>query len=196
MKDVPVILASASPRRKELLERLGWSFRVLPSDADESVQPGEAPEELVKRLSLLKGKKAARSNPDALVISSDTIVVLEGRVYGKPRDDAEAFEMLSSLSGKTHSVYSGLSLSWRGKTLCQCDRTEVTFRPLSAEDIRAYIATGEPRGKAGAYAIQGMGSLFVSGIHGDFSTVVGLPVALLGTMMERLGFRLSEILRG
>ncbi len=193
MKDIHIILASASPRRKELLERLGWCFDVIHGDTDETKIGHEDPAQMVMRLAKLKGEKIAARFPDALVISADTAVVLEHVIFGKPEDTADALRMLSSLSGRSHHVYSGLALFWRGKVLCSFDRTKVVFRKISQEFLKSYVATGEALGKAGAYAIQGKGSLMVQGIDGDYSVVVGLPLCLLGTMMEELGFTLGEI---
>lgn len=194
LKGIPIILASSSPRRKELLKRLGWKFSVIPATAEETRVLDESPSRMVTRLSELKGRSVAAEHPDSLVIASDTTVAVDGEIFGKPRDLADAQRMLRCLSGRLHHVYSGLSVSWQGRALSGYDVTEVTFRELGDDDINGYIATGEPWGKAGAYAIQGRGSLLVNGIRGDYTTVVGLPVALLGRIMVQLGFSLSEIL--
>lgn len=196
MRDIHVILASASPRRKELLEKIGLSFDVVPADVIEEKRFGESPSELVMRLSELKGQALAATYPEALVIASDTVVSLGEKIYGKPGDGEEAFEMLASLSGREHAVYTGVALFYRERRLCRYDRTIVRFRKLAPPVIRNYIATGESVGKAGGYAIQGLGSLFVQAIHGDYSTVVGFPVCLFGTMMEELGFSLDQLWRG
>ncbi len=193
MKDVHIVLASASPRRRELLERLGWRFDVIPCDAEETRIFGEDPAQMVMRLARLKCEKVAPLFPDSLVISADTVVVLDGEIFGKPVDDADARAMLVSLSGRVHDVYSGLALFWRGKVLCDFDRTEVVFRKMSREFLESYVATGEPRGKAGAYAIQGRGGMLVQSIRGDYSTVVGLPLCLLGKMLELCGICLQEL---
>ncbi len=191
MKNLKIVLASASPRRKDLLRSLGWSFEVLPAEVAETAIDGEEPSDMVERLSLLKGRNVAARCPDALVIASDTIVVKDGQIYGKPRSGEDALRMLSSLSGSVHIVHSGLALLWQGRELCSSERTGVRFRKLDAAALKSYVATGEPFGKAGAYAIQGLGSLMVQSIEGSYSNVVGLPLCLLGRMMEELGFSLS-----
>ncbi len=153
---------------------------------------------MVMRLAKLKGEKVAARYANSLVISADTAVVCAGEIFGKPKDDADALRMLNFLSAlghravRAHDVYSGLALFWRGKVLCGFDRTEVVFRKMSQEFLVSYVATGEPRGKAGAYAIQGRGSMLVQSINGDYSTVVGLPLCLLGKMLEDLRFSLRD----
>lgn len=196
MNKTQIILASASPRRRELLEQVGISPVIMPADVDETVHEGEKPCDLVRRLSGLKARAVASMHPDALVIASDTVVSLDGKILGKPRSDDDARRMLSSLSGHSHRVYTGVSLNYKGRSLCDYACTEVTFRGISAADIDSYIATGEPRGKAGAYAIQGLGSLFIASIHGDYPTVVGFPLGLFAGMMEELGFSLRDIWEG
>ena len=193
-RKVRIVLASSSPRRREILAQLGWNFQVIPSDVAESKKDGEDPASLVKRLSFLKGDEVFRRCPDALVIASDTVVCCSGKIYGKPKDDEEALTMLENLVGRNHEVFSGLALFMGARVLCDCDSTEVTFRRVGLETLRAYVATGEPRGKAGAYAIQGCGRLLVKAIHGDYSTVVGLPVALLAEMIGKLGFDLFDLM--
>ena len=194
MKDIRIILASASPRRKELLSRLGWEFEVMPSDAAEAHIRGEAPSDMVMRLSRLKGRACALAFPDALVIASDTAVFCGGEILGKPADAEDAFSMLKTLRGRAHEVYSGLALFLRGECSCSYARTEVVFRALSDEDLRAYITTGECFGCAGAYAIQGKASLMVERISGDYSNVVGLPMPLLAEMLKGFSFSVSDIL--
>ncbi len=194
MKGVRIVLASASPRRKELLEQLGWKFEVIPADVDERRLPGEAPEHLVMRLSELKGAAVRDIRPESLVVASDTIVVSEGGdIFGKPACEAEALKMLSSLQGCVHSVCTGVALFWKGRTLCRYSRARVRFRELAASDLAGYVASGDWRGKAGGYAIQGRGALMVDSIEGDCTTVIGLPLPLLGRMMEELGFTLAQI---
>ena len=194
MKDVPIILASASPRRKQLLEQLGWKFEIVVPDADERVLPQETPTQLVTRLARLKGEAVAAAHPRSLVIASDTVVASEsGAIYGKPADESDAVQMLGELAGKEHHVFSGLALFWNGQHVSGCSKTSVVFRELSDSDICAYAASGEWRGKAGGYAIQGLGALLVERISGDYATVVGLPLALLGQMMEKLGFTLGQM---
>jgi septum formation protein len=189
-----VILASSSPRRKEILSHLGWKFETVSPGIVENQQKGETPEDLVKRLAISKGKWVAEKNSNALVIAADTIVYCNGVIYGKPENDANALNMLCSLSGQTHSVYSGIALFMQNKMICDCDSADVTFRNVDVQTLKAYIATGEPRGKAGAYAIQGRGGLFVKEIRGNYTTIVGLPVILLGNMLLKLGFKLTDLL--
>ena len=141
----------------------------------------------------MKGQSLAAKYPQALIIASDTAVSLDAKIYGKPHDGAEAFAMLSSLSGQEHTVYTGLALFWKKRRLSRYDCTRVQFRELTASVIESYVATGEPFGKAGGYAIQGVGSLFARTIRGDYSTVVGFPVCLFGSMMEELGFSLNQL---
>lgn len=179
-----IILASASPRRRELLKFITEDFTVKVSDADETTGPALSPEETVKNLALIKGEAVAESCPSDTVISADTIVVLDGEILGKPKNSDDAFSMLSSLSGRTHEVFTGVSVIAGEKKLCFAERTEVTFYPLSEEEIRSYIKTGEPSDKAGAYGIQGKGSVLVKSINGDYHNVVGLPVARLYRLLH------------
>ena len=190
--DMEIVLASGSPRRRQLLEQIGLTgFRVLPSDADESLPDGIAPGEAVERLSARKGAAvAAQARPGALVIAADTVVALDGAILGKPRDQGEAREMLSALSGRTHQVYTGVSLFYQGERRTEHEVTAVTFRPLSQEEIAAYVATGEPMDKAGAYGIQGLGALLVERLEGDYFNVMGLPLCRLGRMLAAAGVRL------
>lgn len=250
----PIILASGSPRRRELLSLLGLPLKVIPSDADESFQPGWTPEYIVSMLALRKAEAVlpqAGSKP-AVVVGSDTIVVLDGRVLGKPRDESEARDMLSSLQGRSHSVFTGLACVRAGqageligalpedvwKTAPQAPvdlagteeavppglgngnggtitplpfgrlgqyavipgagengllaiagytESRVTFRPMTSAEITSYIATGEPMDKAGSYGIQGIGSVFIEEMEGDFYSVMGLPLNLLYKMLSRFG---------
>ena len=184
-----LILASQSPRRQELLRRIGITdFTVLATDSDESYDPRWSPEELVSRLSARKAAAAARAaGPDALVIAADTMVFLDDRRLGKPADEADAFGMLSALSGREHTVRTGVTVR-RGEVVrTEVEATAVRFRPLTAEEIRRYIATGEPMDKAGAYGIQGLGALLVEGIRGDYFNVMGLPVLRLARMLRGFG---------
>lgn len=175
----PLVLASQSPRRRELLRRLGLPCTVHPSEADEAVVPGTPPDALVRELALLKAADVARQHPDALTLGADTIVVLDGDVLGKPADTDEARAMLRRLSGRTHIVYSGLALVHPpdGREVTAYEATDVTFAPLSDDEIAAYVATGAPMDKAGAYGIQDdFGALFVARVEGDYYNVVGLPL--------------------
>lgn len=189
-----IILASQSPRRRELLGQMGFTdFEIRPAVGEERAEPGLTPAELVEALSRQKGEEIAKNAADALVIAADTVVAVDGRVLGKPHDRGEAEAMLASLSGRTHTVYTGVTLCCGGEVLCQHEATHVRFRPLTAEEISAYVATGEPMDKAGAYGIQGYGALLVEGIEGDYSNVVGLPVCRLGRMLSRFGVNALEL---
>ena len=190
-----IILASRSPRRRELLLQMGiGTLDILVPDTPEVAPPGLSPAELVTFLSVEKAKAAAElAEPGALLIASDTMVELDGKLLGKPRDEAEAFSMLRRLAGRVHTVYTGLALYRDGLLRTACDHTDVRFRTLTDGEIRAYIATGEPMDKAGAYGIQGRGSVLVEAIYGDFFTVMGLPVCRLGQMLPEFGvYPLSE----
>lgn len=187
-----IILASRSPRRRELLERVGLKeFQVISPDVDERVEPGLSPAGMVEELSLRKARAAAdKTGPDGLIIAADTVVALDGAVLGKPRDGADAFAMLSALSGREHRVYTGVSVLRGDRAVTEHEETAVCFRALAPGEIWGYIATGEPMDKAGAYGIQGIGALLVSGIRGDYCNVVGLPVFRLGRMLREFGIEL------
>lgn len=183
-----LILASGSPRRKELLTQMGLAFRVVVSDADETVDPSLSPADQVALLSRRKADAVAGLVSDrALILAADTIVAFEGRSMGKPASPAEATQMLSLLSGKTHQVYTGFTLRQGARTDTQVECTAVSFRPMTPDEIRAYVATGEPMDKAGAYGIQGLGGVFVEGIQGDYFNVMGLPICRLGTVLKTFG---------
>lgn len=177
MKDAKIILASASPRRRELLAQAGFEFEVVTSDVDEVVDPSLTPDKLVMSLARQKAQAVAQNRADCVVIGSDTVVVLDGKVLGKPRDVADAVRMLESLSGRKHEVYTGVCIAFAGETHCFFERTSVNFCELDGEQIKAYVATGEPMDKAGAYGIQGKGCVLVEGIEGDYFNVVGFPVS-------------------
>ena len=187
-----IILASASPRRRELLERVGLTnFTVAAPNVDESVEPGLSPADMVETLSLRKARAAAQNaRPDELIIAADTVVALDGTVLGKPRDEDDAFAMLSALSGREHRVCTGVTVLRGDRAVTEHEVTAVTFRELSPDEIWGYIATGEPMDKAGAYGIQGIGALLVSGIRGDYSNVMGLPVFRLGQILREFGLDL------
>ena len=183
-----LILASGSPRRRQLLEQLGLTFTVRSSDVDESVSPGLTPAQVVESLSARKGEAVAQlSQPGDLILSADTVVALEGAILGKPRSREEAAAMLSALSGRTHQVYTGVTLLQDGRRLTGHEVTAVTFRPLSPEEIAAYVSTGEPMDMAGAYGIQGLGALLAERLEGDYFNVMGLPLCRLGQMLSRFG---------
>lgn len=186
----PLILASASPRRAELLQRLGLTFDVAPSQIPEVLLEGETPEDHAERLSVEKATAVAAGHPDAMVLAGDTIVVLDGDVLGKPKDEADAVDMLTALSGRTHEVVSGLALAFpRGHCTSGFLTTEVTFRAFDESFARRYVATREPMDKAGAYGIQGLGSALVQEIQGDYHTVMGLPIPLFLALLEEGGWR-------
>jgi septum formation protein len=182
-----VILASASPRRAALLTAAGIPFEALPVDIDETPRPGETPEAHVRRLAAEKARTAAPRRPGATVLGADTVVVVEGRILGKPRDLADAAAMLRLLSGRAHEVLTGVAVlePAGSEMVVETARTGVWFCPLSDEDIAQYVATGEPMDKAGAYAIQGIASRFVERIDGSYSNVVGLPVALVDRLLRQ-----------
>ena len=189
-KRPPIILASGSPRRRDLLAGLNLDFEIIPADIDESVLPGEAPAALVERLSVLKAKTVADAHPDALVLAADTVVVLDGSILGKPVDKAENEAFIKRLAGRKHEVYTGHALLFRGGLERSVQRTEVHFRDLTDEEITAYVATGEGLDKAGGYAIQGYGAALIPHINGDYFNVVGLSVATIVVAAARLGVRL------
>ncbi len=183
-----IILASQSPRRRELLERMGLSqFEIIPAQGEERAAPGLAPARLVEELSRQKAAEIAQTHADALIIAADTVVSVDDRVLGKPHSRQEAADMLALLSGREHVVYSGLTVWYQGRSMTRHEATTVRFRPLSADDIAHYVATGEPMDKAGAYGIQGYGCTLVEGISGDYYNVVGLPVCLLARILSGFG---------
>ena len=183
----PVVLASGSPRGRELLGQMGSEdFEVLPAQGEETAPEGLAPDALVARLALQKAREVAALRPEATVIGADTVVALDGRVLGKPSDEEEAREMLSALSGRRHQVYTGMAVLSGGQAFTHVECTQVEFRPLTAEEIAAYVATGESMDKAGAYGIQGRACVFIRGIQGDYYNVVGLPVCALHELLAQL----------
>lgn len=191
-KSVPLVLASSSPRRKELLQGLNLSFKTHPSHEEESVLKGTEPKDMVEILSLRKAKSVASHYNDGLVIGSDTIVVCDNHILGKPEDKNDAFQMLTLLQGRMHLVYTGIAIVEAGTGISKVshNKTEVFFKPLNADKIHRYIETGEPNDKAGSYAIQGYGATLVEKINGDYFTVVGLPVGLLSEMLVGFGVQI------
>ncbi len=187
-----VILASKSPRRRELLgalgRELGFDFEVITMETDETLGAGEHPFCGVEELAIRKCEPVANEYPDALVISSDTLVELGGIALGKPCDCEDARRMLTSLSGRGHNVHTGVAIHFRGRCYSGVASTEVVFRELSPKEIDEYIASGEPMDKAGAYGIQGAAGKFVIKYNGDFDTVVGLSVNLVRDLLEKCGF--------
>jgi septum formation protein len=184
-----VILASSSPRRRELLELIGVPHEIMPAEIDESYRDGEEAAAHAERLAREKGAVIAARHPDAVVISADTIVVIDGLVLGKPRDEDDAARMLAMLGGQTHVVLTAVAAHYDGRQCSSVESVRVTFRPLTRERIRAYIATREPMDKAGAYGIQGFGATLVERIDGDYFAVMGLAVARLIDLLESVGVR-------
>ena len=187
-KNIPIILASASPRRVQLMEQAGFTFTVIPSNAEEIVSPA-TPDRLVEELAFLKANEVYQrikndyTGKDFMVIGADTIVYYDKEVLGKPDDEQEAFDMLKMLSDRTHQVYTGIAIIQKIKgekqTQLLFDKTDVTLYPISDYEIKDYIATGDPLDKAGAYGIQGPFAIHIKEIHGDYNNVVGLPIAKL-----------------
>lgn len=171
-----LILASASPRRQDLLVQIGVQFEVRAQDIDESPLPDEAPETYVQRMAAEKAAAALTAFPEALILAADTTVVCDDLVLGKPLNEADAVAMLNRLSGREHQVLTAVCVSDRRQSHQALSRSAVSFRSISSDEARRYWHTGEPRGKAGAYAIQGMGAVFVAGLRGSYSGVMGLPL--------------------
>jgi septum formation protein len=190
-----LVLASASPRRRELLAALGLTPPVRPVDLDETPLDGEPAADCVLRLA--RAKAEARNRPGELVLAADTLVVLDGRILGKPADPDEAVAMLGRLAGRDHLVMTGVAVrdADAGRTAAAVETTRVSIAPLGAARIADYVATGEPLDKAGAYAIQGLGALFVERIDGNYSNVVGLPLPLSRRLFAELGFELLGLAR-
>lgn len=182
-----IILASGSPRRKELLEQIGASFEVVVSDAAEESGNALPPEELVERNAAAKASAVAAIRPELPVLGADTVVSLDGHTYGKPCDSEDTCNMLRCLSGRSHQVSTGLALIVDGRMYTAVVTTEVQFAVLLEEDIAAYVATEEPMDKAGAYAIQGRAAVFIKGIHGSYSNVVGLPLHAVTRLARKAG---------
>ena len=177
-----IILASGSPRRAEILTAVGWPFEVITSGIDESQEVNEQPVDYVQRLASEKAKAVASTHAHQLVLAADTTVVVENQLLGQPEDDIDARRMLSLLSGKWHEVLTGVALRLGGNSLVDFERTRVRFAEMSATEIDWYVSTGEPKGKAGAYAIQGKAALFIEEIQGDYFNIVGLPIRLVHEM--------------
>ena len=182
-----LVLASGSPRRRQLLEMLGIEHRVVPPAVDETRRPGEAPADYVVRLAREKARAVSGRDPRPLVLAADTTVILGDELFAKPATVGEAIEMLGRLAGRTHQVYTGVALAQGERVETALDVSDVTFRRLSSDQIANYVATGEPMDKAGAYAIQGKGAGLIEGIRGDFFGVMGLPLRLVLDLLERFG---------
>ena len=179
-----MVLASASPRRRELLEQMGMEFEVLVAEIDEQRLPNEKPAELVQRLALEKARAVFK--PNAIVIAADTVVAIGDEVLGKPKNESDAKAMLKKLQGRNHFVYSGFCVLDGEKEISEVVATEVVFRKVGDEEVETYVASGEPMDKAGAYGIQGGAAKFISEIHGDYYNVVGLPICRLYTVLTEV----------
>lgn len=190
-----LILASTSPRRAKMLETLGLSFEVIGPHVDESPLVGEIPAHYVVRIARAKAERVASGLSSGLVLAADTAVIIDGQPLGKPSDHDDACKMLRLLSGQWHAVMSGVALrdAATGREVADCDKTLVRFRDLSDEDIEAYVQTREPLDKAGAYAIQGRGMLFVEEIAGNYHNVVGLPATLIDRLFKKFGINLMHL---
>ena len=184
-----IVLCSASPRRQELLRRIGITdFDIRVPETEESYPEGLSPRQIVEYISREKADAAARlCTAEEIVITADTMVFLDEARLGKPRDEADALRMLTALQGRHHTVCTGVTLRQGDHVVTESEATEVIFRPASERELLAYIATGEPMDKAGAYGIQGKGSLLVEGIRGDFFNVMGLPLLRLSQMLQQFG---------
>jgi septum formation protein len=184
-----IILASASPRRQELLKRVGLKFEVEPSNYEENISCELEPHQLAKSLSLEKANLVAKNHKNTLVIAADTFIVFESRILGKPRTETEAKQMLETMNGKPHSVITGFTIidTETNKALSRSVETKVHLRKLSSNEIDAYVESKEPLGKAGAYAIQGLGSVIVEKIEGDYFNVIGLPLSALTESLKEFG---------
>lgn len=190
-----LVLASGSPRRRELLEGLGLDFLVRPVDLDETPRPGEKPEPYVLRLA--REKATARAEPGEIVLAADTVVALGDTLLGKPEDERDARRMLGELSGREHVVFTGVAVWVPGEDRLESgvEQTRVRFAPLTAEEIAWYAASGEPMDRAGAYAIQGLGALLVESVSGNYSNVVGLPLPRVYRLLAGVGVDLKALSR-
>ena len=182
-----MVLASGSPRRRELLNMIGVGHEIMPADIDERYLPGEDPPAHAERLAREKAAAVVPRAGNSLIIAADTIVVVDGDVLGKPRDNAEAAEMLRRLAGRSHTVHTAVAVRYGGREASAVESPSVTFRPLDDELIEAYIATGEPMDKAGSYGIQGFGATLVSRVEGDYFAVMGLPLHRTMHLVESVG---------
>ncbi len=183
----PIVLASGSPRRKQLLEMLRIPFRVIAPDVDEHVLPGEQPDAYVTRLSRGKAQAVLPRAPGDVILAADTTVVLDGTIFEKPTSPANAVAMLEQLQGRTHEVLTAVAVAENGRLEQALDVSRVTFRPIDRQTLEAYVATGEPLDKAGAYAIQGLGAPLIERVEGDFFGVMGLPLRLALDLLAKFG---------
>lgn len=183
-----IILASASPRREQLLKQIGLVFRIIPGEVAEDTIEAAVPEQYVQKCALAKALAVQQQvDPGDIIIGADTVVVLDGMIYGKPKDAADAGRMLANLAGRTHSVWSGLAVVSTAGQLIQAVETRVTLAQLSSQQIERYVASGEPMDKAGAYAVQGLGATFIERVDGCYYNVVGLPLQTLVQILATLG---------
>lgn len=191
MTDRRIILASASPRRKELLAQIGLKFEVEPGICEEDIGSAVEPQQLVRQISLKKAEAVANRYKNAIIIAADTIGVIDGQILGKPHTENEARKMLATISGKMHTVITGLTIidTGTGKTLSRSVETTVYIKQLTPSEIDAYVETGEPLDKAGAYAIQGLGAVLVARIEGDYFNVMGLPIHTLAEALQEFGIK-------
>lgn len=191
---VQLILASASPRRKELLEQIGFDFTIIPSGIEETIT-SDIPEEIVKELSFSKAMDVVKNSGIELVnkvcVGADTIVCIDNKILGKPSDKEDAERMLNLLQGRKHDVYTGVTLITSEKSVSFFEKTEVLMYPMSKEEIHSYVETGEPMDKAGSYGIQGKCAIYIKGIQGDYNNVVGLPIARLYQELKNLGYPIA-----
>ena len=190
---IRVVLASASPRRSELLAQIGMSFEVMPTDIDETEHPGEDPVSYVRRLAIEKAL-AAVVGDDVVVIAADTTVDLDGMILAKPADDADALRMLGLLAGRTHQVHTGVAIRYQGRMVAEVNTSLVSMKASDDQWLRWYVATGEPHGKAGAYGIQGAAAVFVDSVQGSVTNVIGLPLSLLEQLLSEVGVSLLRLL--
>jgi septum formation protein len=188
--DLPrLLLASASPRRAELLRAAGISFDIQPANADESVHPGEQPAAYVQRVAEAKARVVLPRAGPRVVLAADTTVVVDGDIFGKPQNEQDAVRMLRALGGRRHEVMTGVTLAAADRVLTRVETTAVEFAPLSQDEIDWYVASGEPVDRAGAYAVQGLASRFVTRVEGSYSNVVGLPISLVYDMLKEFAIR-------
>lgn len=185
-----LILASSSPRRAELLKQIGLNYQIMVCDVDETLLPGMSPPELVEFLAERKATAVARNLHEGIVLGADTVVVWQGQVLGKPLNEEDAFSMLVKLQGSTHDVYTGVALIdvHSGKIMVGHEKTRVFFRNIEEDEIRRYVASGEPLDKAGAYGVQGLAAIYINKLEGCYTNVVGLPLARLSVMLKAIGY--------
>lgn len=185
-----LILASSSPRRAELLKQIGLNCQIMVCDVDETLLPGMSPPELVEFLAERKAAAVARNLHEGIVLGADTVVVWQGQVLGKPLNEEDAFSMLVKLQGSTHDVYTGVALIdvHSGKIMVGHEKTRVFFRNIEEDEIRRYVASGEPLDKAGAYGAQGLAAIYINKLEGCYTNVVGLPLARLSVMLKAIGY--------